>query len=223
MDPLPVRNVPSNPLRCSAAAGRLLLLAGVCASCAPGGDATTHRQPASDYEVYAAVLRAYFMAPPADAHGDGEPQACEITAPVNHLRIVRETMLRRRPGRGRDSALAAELSPRAAPLLATLRALSARPARRLDPDSFALAVPVVLVASAQDGRGMESPITLSRVAYGPDSSDALVLAVQPCNGARELGMDPDADEADQGQSVLVALHRRRGAWAVREEVRLTVE
>jgi hypothetical protein len=173
--------------------------------------------------VYAAVLRAYFVAPPADAHGDGEPRVCEITEPVDQLRIVRETMLRRRSGRSRDSALARELSPRAASLLATLRALSARPARSLDPDSFALAVPVVVVASAQDGRGIGSPITLSRVAYSPDGSDALVLAVKPCNGARELGMEPDSDEADQGQSILVALHRQRGAWVVREEVYLTPE
>ena len=204
-----------------AAAGLLLLLAGVCASCSRGSGSITQRQP-SDYAVYAAVLRAHFMAPPADAHGDGEPRVCEITEPVNQLRIVRETMLRRRPGRSRDSALARELSPRAAPLLATLRALSARPARSLDPDSFALAVPVV-VASAQDGRGIGSPITLSRVAYSPDGTDALVLAVKPCNGARELGMEPDSDEAEQGQSVLVALHRQRDAWVVREEVYLTRE
>ncbi|MDB4949367.1 MAG: hypothetical protein JWM27_2016 [Gemmatimonadetes bacterium] len=173
--------------------------------------------------MYATVLRAYFMAPPADAHADGEPQVCEITAPVNHLRIVRETMLRRRPGRSRDSALVSELSPHAARLLPALRALSARPARVLDPDSFAVAVPVVLVAGTQDGRGMESPITLSRVAYSPDGTDALVLAVQPCNGARELAMDPDGDEAAQGESVLVALHRQRSAWVVREQVYLYVE
>jgi hypothetical protein len=108
--------------------------------------------------------------------------------------------------------------------VATLRALSARPARSLAADSFALSVPVTLVASAPEGRGVENPITLSRVAYSPDSTDALVLAVQPCIGAHEPERDyPDDEEDAPGQSVLVALHRQQGAWVVREDVHLYVE
>jgi hypothetical protein len=174
--------------------------------------------------VYSVVLRAYFMAPPAKPHPDGELSGCEITAPVGRLNIMQETAFRRRPGQSRDSALAAELSPHAAPLVATLRALSARPARSLAADSFALSVPVTLAASAQEGRGVESPITLSRVAYSPDGNDALVLAVQPCTGAPEPERDYADDEEDApGQSVLVALHRQQGVWVIQKDVQLYVE
>lgn len=182
-----------------------------------------HRQPASDYAVYSAVLRAHFVAPPSDAHADGDPQTCDLAAPVDHLSLVRETMLRRRPGGSRDSALARELSPQAAPMLATLRALSAQPSRVLDPDSFTVPVPVVLADTARHGRSAEKPITLSRVAYSPDSADALVLAGQPCTGTRKRQREAEEGEAAQGRSVLVALHRQQGAWVVRENVQLNVE
>jgi hypothetical protein len=218
-----MRNVPRNPCkRAGVAAAWLLLLAGVCASCTRASGSAARQQPASDYAVYAAVLRAHFMAPPADADGDGEPQACELTEPVKRLNIVHDTKLRLMRGRAQDSALAAELSPRTAPLLATLFALSARPARTLVADSFALGVPVTLVATTQDGKGMHSPITLSRVAYSADAADAVVLAVQPCNGAREL-MPELEDESGQGTSVLVALHRQNGAWVIQKVVYLDVD
>jgi hypothetical protein len=181
------------------------------------------RTPTNDYAVYSAVLRAYFVAPAADPHPDGADETCEVAGPVDHLSIVRETRLRREGGGSRDSALAAELPPRTAPMMATLRTVSGEPARVLDPDSFTVPVPVVLTDSTQSKPKGERPITLSRVAYNADSTDALVLAVQPCTATRKHKRKAGGDGSAPGQSVLVGLHRQRGAWVVQKHVELDVE
>ena len=217
-----VHNVQRKSAARRRAAGWALAITVMFAACSRGGDPVKHRQAVSDYPVYSAVLRAYFLAPPADAHGDGADEACDAGGSVDHLSLVSETTLRRRGDQSRDSALAAELSPRAKPMVATLRAISAQPGRVLDPDSLAVPVPVVLTDSAQASR-KERPITLSRVAYSADSTDALVLAVQTCPAAHKHRKRADRDAPVPGQSVLVALHRQRGAWAVREHVQLEVE
>jgi hypothetical protein len=195
--------------------------AGLSLGCVGRADAPPQSPPASDYDVYAVILREQFINPPQDDHGDGLISECRDGPPVGQIQIAGETQFRRQGGGSRDSAAAAELPPDAAPLVATLRAMDGLPPRTLAADSFSVGMPVRLVAPAPESRDTGTgplPVTLSRVAYSADSTWALVHAVQPCRHgfAQE-------DAPPPGTAVLAALQRQSGSWVVSRAVALYVE
>jgi hypothetical protein len=197
------------------------LAAGLSFGCAGRSDARPPSPPASDYDVYAVVLREHFINPPPDDHVDGLISECRDGPPAGQVQVVGETRFRRQGGGSRDSALAAELPPDAAPLVASLRAMDGLPPRPLDADSFAVGMPVRLVAAAPESRGAGTgplPVTLSRVAYSADGSWALVHAVQPCRDGFA-----EEDAPPPGTAVLAALQRQNGSWIVSRAVALYVE
>jgi hypothetical protein len=122
--------------------------AGLSLGCVGRADAPPQSPPASDYDVYAVILREQFINPPQDDHGDGLISECRDGPPVGQIQIAGETQFRRQGGGSRDSAAAAELPPDAAPLVATLRAMDGLPPRTLAADSFSVGMPVRLVAPA---------------------------------------------------------------------------
>jgi hypothetical protein len=184
-------------------------------------DAGQTSPPASDYDVYATVLREQFISPPRDDHADGLISECRDGPPVGSIQVNGVTQFRRRGEVSADSSLAEELPPEATPLVGRLRAMDGLPPRTLDADSFSVGMPVQLVAPASQSPGTATgplPITLSRVAYSADSTWALVHAVQPCrDGFAEEGAAPP------GTAVLAALQRQNGAWAVSRLVWVYVE
>ncbi|HEU0300008.1 MAG TPA: hypothetical protein VFR37_11150 [Longimicrobium sp.] len=197
------------------------MAAGLAFGCGRQTDAQPPSPPASDYDVYAVVLREQFINPPQDDHVDGLISECRDGPLVGQIRVVGETRFLRQGDRSRDSALAAELPPDAAPLVANLRAMDGLPPRTLVADSFSVGMPVRLVAPAPESGDTGTgplPITLSRVAYSADSTWALVHAVQPCRDGFA-----EEDAPPPGTAVLAALQRQNGSWAVSELVWLYVE
>jgi hypothetical protein len=204
------------------------LLVGVSLGCAERPDPPAQSPRASDYDVYAVVLREHFLNPPQDDHADGIGRTCASYEPVGYIPIVAQTRLRQEGGRSRDSSLAAALPPEVAPLVVTLRAMDGQPPQTLSADSFSLGVPVRLVAgSPEPGSTTDGPwpITLSRVAYNADSTWALVHAVQPCREEHDETIDEEDLEgaSPPGTAVVAALQRRSGSWAVAEVVYVYVE
>ena len=204
-----------------AARVRTALAAGFAFGCGGRTDAPPPSPPASDYDVYAVILREQFISPPQDDHVDGLISECRDSPLVGQIQVVAETQFRRRGGGSRDSSLAAELPPAAAPLVARLRAMDGLAPRALDADSFSVGIPVRLVARAPASRDTGTgplPITLSRVAYSADSTWALVHAVQPCRDGFA-----EEDAPPPGTAVLAALQRQNGRWALSGPVALYVE
>jgi hypothetical protein len=198
-----------------------VVAAGLSFGCVGDTDARPPLPPTSDYDIYAVVLRGQFISPPQDDHADGPISECRDGPPVGQIHVMGVTQFRRRGGGTRDSSLAAELPPEARPLVASLRAMDGLPPRTLDADSFSVGIPVRLVgpapASREAGTG-PLPVTLSRVAYSADSTWALVHAVQPCRDGFA-----EEDAPPPGTSVLAALQRQNGSWAVSEVLALYVE
>lgn len=195
--------------------------AGLSLGCGGRADAPPQSPPASDYDLYAVVLREQFINPPQDDHVDGSISECRDGPPAGQIPIVGATQFRRQGGGSRDSSLAAELPADAAPLVASLRAMDRLPPRTLDADSFSVGMSVSLVASASESPATGTgplPITLSRVAYSADSTWALVHAVQPCRDGFA-----EEDAPPPGTAVLAALQRRSGSWVISEAVALYVE
>ena len=195
--------------------------AGLAIGCAGQTDAPPPSPPASDYDVYAVVLREQFISPPPDDHADGAISECRDGPPVGQIQIFLETQFRRQGGGSLDSGLAATLPPDAAPLVAALRALDGVPPRTLHADSFSVGMPVRLVPRSPESWGTGHgplPVTLSRVAYSADSTWALVHAVQSCRDGFA-----EEDAPPPGTAVLAALQRQNGSWAVARAVPLYVE
>jgi hypothetical protein len=205
----------------SIAVRALTAAAGLSFACAGQTDAPPPSPPASDYDVYAVVLREQFISPPQDDHVDGLISECRDGPIAGQIRIVAATRMRREGGGSRDSALAAELPADAAPLVASLGAMDGLPPRTLYADSFSVGIPVRLVApasgSGDTGTG-PLPVTLSRVAYSADGTRALVHAVQPCRDGFA-----EEDAPPPGTAVLAALQRQNGSWVVSRSVALYVE
>jgi hypothetical protein len=209
-----------------AARALAVLAAGLSLACAGKPDASPPSPPASDYEVYATVLRDHFVNPPQDEHGDGAVLTCASHPPVGYIPIVGQTRLRREGGGSRDSSLAAELPPEAAPLVGTLRGMDEQPPRTLYADSFSVGVPVRLVPGLPEPDNTTAgpwPITLSRVAYSADGAWALVHAVQPCRAAYDEALADEEDLPAPGTAVVAALQRRNGGWVVVKPVFVYVE
>jgi hypothetical protein len=180
----------------------------------------------SDYTVYATVIREHFLRPPRGEHG----LACEDDRPSPPLTVLSETIRLWQPRPPRDSAAAAELPIRIAPLVASLRALDTLPRRPLAADSFAVGRPVVLQrdsviapgpGSAAVARRAPTLIRFSRVAYGADRTKALVYAVRTCQEKPVSG--EEAEEGAYGVALLVPLERRGIAWVILDPVYLHID
>jgi hypothetical protein len=178
--------------------------------------------PPSDYAVYSVVLREQFVHPAPDEHGDGPPQACEGPHIADSVRIVRKTRLRRAGG-SQDSALIDAMSQGTAPLVPRLRSTESVAARTLEADSFSLDLPVVLLDRAEDAPGEWGGVTLSRVAYSEDGSQAVVLAVQPCLAPIPDDGEMDLDRGAHGKSILASLRRLGNGWSIVEVIPLYAE
>ena len=189
--------------------------------------AQSSRSPRSDYAVYSAVARAYFLRPPQGEHG----MACDGDGPPRSLVITRSTgRLWRRTVR-RDSAAAAELPEHWTSLVRALRSLDRLPRRSLTADSFMVGIPVRLHADTLIKQRIvpretfsRSPsrkppiIQFSRVAYSANSQRALVFAIKKC----QVREDGEAENGAYNVALLVPLEWRGATWVALSPVYMDV-